>query len=846
MNDCGALRPRNVGAWRQSSPRHFRVWICWLGLLCFCSPVVGNAQPSAASTATGARQVGGDATFIVVHDDGAYSILASNSAHEILRPGMGADTGNGILRSIDYPEHVKTITVFTNEFGSGQLITIRHKGRPETPELISEFRSYEGRRWVEVRLRIHNTTRAPVEVHAFRLVDGGASTVPDLDGPVSDDRVLSDSFSEDHPQLRIMDAAEPTAGMHSGFGSQLIYNRHSKQSLFVGALTADRLLTMVNLRVSADGHSDAYRVEQTGTTEVLADQSENPAHDSQPLRLQVAAGEELSSERVLISTGSDYHTQLEDYGTAVRELHRPALDFPTPMGWWSWTAYYYGITEPTTLTNADWLAQNLKSIGYRYFQVDEGYQFARGEYATADRTAFPRGMVRVGEEVRAKGLTFGLWVAPFQVSERSWVFEHHPDWLVQNPAGEPLGIGRVSGRFDRLFALDTTHPGAQAYLRETYRTLVNDWGASFLKLDFMDSSSVEGEHYRPNTTALEALKIGLQVIRSAVGDDIILDKDGSPMLTPVGIVNAGRISQDTGHTFQSTREAASGVAARYYMNRNFYIADPDAFTVSEQTLPDRGWHGNRVPLTVEEAEASIALSALSGGMFEIGDDLPTLGRSPERLSLVRNQDLIDMVQLGRAAVPVDLMSYRTEDEQPSIFLLKEDRRKSILAVFNWTDHVSSHTISAEQMDIQAGARYSATDVFRGTQLAIENNRLSISQPQHSVRLIKVELPGISVAAPQIEARMASNATAGAPVQFEAAQAGVDTPVLDCHWEFGDGVVADGMTAVHAYTAVGVYKVKITARGLGGRSTTKSQKISISGRVPTVYDPSLKQRLEAPR
>ena len=47
-----------------------------------------------------------------------------------------------------------------------------------------------------------------------------------------------------------------------------------------------------------------------------------------------------------------------------------------------------------------------------------------------------------------------------------------------------------------------------------------------------------------------------------------------------GLVDAGRISQDTGHTFGASRDAASGVAARYYMNRNFFIADPDAFTVS--------------------------------------------------------------------------------------------------------------------------------------------------------------------------------------------------------------------------------------------------------------------------
>ena len=42
---------------------------------------------------------------------------------------------------------------------------------------------------------------------------------------------------------------------------------------------------------------------------------------------------------------------------------------------------------------------------------------------------------------------------------------------------------------------------------------------------------------------------------------MLLDKDGSPMLNPVGIVDAGRISCDTGHSFEASRNAAPGIAA---------------------------------------------------------------------------------------------------------------------------------------------------------------------------------------------------------------------------------------------------------------------------------------------
>ena len=148
------------------------------------------------------------------------------------------------------------------------------------------------------------------------------------------------------------------------------------------------------------------------------------------------------------------------------------------------------------------------------------------------------------------------------------------------------------------------------------------------------------------------------------------------MLNPVGYVDYGRISQDTGHTFDASRDAATGIAARYYMNRNFYVSDPDAFTVSAQRIIDQSWHGGKKPLTLDEAKVSVALAAVSGGLLEIGDDLPALQGSPDRLALMENQDLIDMVRLGRASVPIDLMTYAASDRQPSVFYLNSPWWKS--------------------------------------------------------------------------------------------------------------------------------------------------------------------------
>ena len=117
---------------------------------------------------------------------------------------------------------------------------------------------------------------------------------------------------------------------------------------------------------------------------------------------------------------------------------------------------------------------------------------------------------------------------------------------MKNAQGQPIHAGFVTRGKDQLYVLDTTNPGAQQYLRDTYTKLVRDWGIRYIKMDFMDDSAIEGYYYKPNTTAMEAQRIGLGIIRKAVGDDVYLDKDGSVMLNPVGYVDYGRISQDTG------------------------------------------------------------------------------------------------------------------------------------------------------------------------------------------------------------------------------------------------------------------------------------------------------------
>ena len=787
-------------------------------------------------------------TVVVRAQDGAYEILSHGLQQPVLISSVGVKVDGEWLNSSTYPHHEATPSPFEDALGPGRSVRVTFSGLANKPDLVATLRLYDDEPYGDIAVLVRNGTGKSITVQAIRVVDAMGKPLIDLGGSDENVRVLLEGFTED-PTIQIGSLAQAPHGVYSGACNDLIYNLASKQSLMLSALTSERFLTVSHLRVtpasSGAPHIASFTVESTGTTEFVLDRDEIAPDQQIQLSLPVSPGESLSSERVLVAAGQDYLQMLENYGTAIRRLYN--LHFPqaAPIGWWSWTAFYAGVNEGEIATNAKWLAQHLLSLGYDYFHIDEGYAYARGEYTTANATQFPHGMWNTEHEIAHLGLVPGIWTAPFYVSSRAWVFEHHKDWLVHDAQGKPIKIGYVARHQDELYVLDPTHPGAADYLRKTYEILTREWGIRYIKLDFMDSTAIEGFFHRPHTTALEAQRIGLKIIREAVGNDVLLDKDGSAMLNPVGLVDEGRIAPDTGHSFNASKDAVPNIAARFYMHGNFYLSDPDAFSVTKivDLDPDQAWHRSRTGLTLNEAQAQIVLAALCGGMYSIGDDLPTLASQPDRLALVENQELLDMNRLGRAARPLDLMSFRPEDVEPSVFFLAEDPRQAMLAVFNWAERPLSRSFTVAGLGLPADHPFHAFDVLdQDAEVPLQGGALEIAdQPPHSVRLIKWVDDSIPAAEPQVTAQVPASTSAGQPIALTAALESNSVPAISYHWDFGDGTDANGQNVTHTYTLAGTYSVNLTVRGIDGPSAHKTFSIAATGSVHARYDLSRNRR-----
>ncbi len=771
----------------------------------------------------------------------------------VLRAGLAVKINGRWIRGGAYPHRQTSTAGFHDELGAGRELVTRFSGLAGAPELKRVVRVYAGRQFAVMLVAAHNTGRRPLRLEAFRLLASAA--VPHLAaGAGADTRVLAGSYSED-PAMHIVSLARAPRRGFLGVDDLLLYNRRRRLGLLLAALSQQRFLTILRLHpqaVASDAPGLALTVDSTGTTAAVVQRDQIPAAQQLPLELTLAPGARLQSETLMLTGGPDAVRLLARYGRAVRQLRHPRFLRPAPMGWWSWTAFYGGIDAGEVQTNAAWLSQHLRRLGFDYFHIDEGYQYARGEYTTANATQFPRGMRRLEYRIHGLGLTPAIWTAPFEISERARVFARHPDWLVKDAHGRPIRIGYVTSHQDALYVLDTTSPGAQAWLYRTYRRMARVWGIRAFKLDFMDSAAVEGHYFRPNTTALEAQRLGLEILRRAVGPNVLLDKDGSPMLNPIGLVQAGRISVDTGHSFRATRTAAWNIAARFYMNRDFYTSDPDAFSVTRQLEPQEHWHQSKTGLTYRESEAQIVLAALAGGMYEIGDDLPTLGSEPRRLALVKNRELIALNRLGRAARPLDLMTFRRRDGQPSEFFLRQDRRQAMLAVFNFTGQPRTHSFALSQLGFARAAAPAAVRAFdvldRDRPVALSGGTLRIeSQPPRSVRLIKLVNTAIRPRAPQMIFSLPRAARAGEPVTFVAELEHGSTPApRGCRWSFGDGTRSHaeivestgGLKSCrvrHTYTLAGNFHAVLVVPGLDGPALRKSFMVRVTGYPTTRFE-----------
>ncbi|ODR82568.1 hypothetical protein BG842_20890 [Haladaptatus sp. W1] len=341
----------------------------------------------------------------------------------------------------------------------------------------------------------------------------------------------------------------------------------------------------------------------------------------------VEADEEFSLPPLRIDATRDLRDGLAAMATATAEQMDARVPDDVPTGWCSWYHYFTDVTADNVRETLDDLDE--WDVPLDIVQLDDGYQTAFGDWRTLD-DGFDD-MEELVADIRDAGHTPGLWVAPFYVQSDSALAIEHPEWLVTDDDG-PVNAGPRHGP---MYALDTTHPEAEEWLRETFQTVASEWGFEYCKLDFLYAAALPGDRYE-NVTRAEAYRRGIATIREAVGDDVFLLGCGALQGQSVGLVDAMRVGPDTAPHWRATpasqpahENAIRNVLNRQWAHRRLWVNDPDCQLVRETT-----------ELSLAERRSFATLVALLGGTNVVSDrvaDIESVGRDLVERSLPRSK-----------------------------------------------------------------------------------------------------------------------------------------------------------------------------------------------------------------
>jgi alpha-galactosidase len=298
---------------------------------------------------------------------------------------------------------------------------------------------------------------------------------------------------------------------------------------------------------------------------------------------------------------------------------------PYQRGWCSWYHYFHTISEAATRANLRALAAMRAEFPVEVVQLDDGFQSALGDWDTTNEK-FPGGLARLADEIRAAGFEPGIWTAPFLAARDARIMREHPDWFIRHESGGPLRAGYnpnwTAGDDKFAYALDPSNPAFAAHLERLFRKLAEEFGYSYLKLDFLYAGAAQGARHDQNLTRAEMLRRGLEAIRRGAGARAFILGCGCPLGAAVGIVDGMRIGPDVapfwggaGSGDPSTVHALDAIIARSFMHRRLWLNDPDCLMLRTR----------ETKLSPDERGALAATIAGSGGMLLISDDMAILG-----------------------------------------------------------------------------------------------------------------------------------------------------------------------------------------------------------------------------
>lgn len=351
-------------------------------------------------------------------------------------------------------------------------------------QVQSDFTVYDNTNTIRVRTTVTNISSSPVileEVSAFCISGFGDKNDPD-------NMLLTRFLQSHHAECQAREQSFAELGLYGGRSESQqrascvnIGSWSTKEALPMGIIEDRKNSTFMMFQIESS-NSWYYEMSDTMDQYYLYLSGPNypfggwfktlqPGKSHATPHIAIAFGENLND---VIGNMTRYRRHIAGYCAADETL-------PTIFNEYMHLSW----DSPTAESTAKY-APVVAKTGVEYYVIDCGwhneedgdkvYPFV-GHWLES-KARFPQGVRKTMDYIRSLGMKPGLWIEPEIIGAQcKKMLEHYDDDCFFQRHGKRLTV------MNRHF-LDYRHPKVKAYMTETIRRMVEDYGAEYIKCDY--------------------------------------------------------------------------------------------------------------------------------------------------------------------------------------------------------------------------------------------------------------------------------------------------------------------------------------------------------------------------
>lgn len=438
------------------------------------------------------------------------------------------------------------------------------------------------------------------------------------------------------------------------------------------------------------------------------------------------------------------HTNVTD-NKKVPKIDK-TLALKPPMGWNSWDCLGWGANEIEVKAAADYMAKNLKDLGYEYIVIDmlwygdsvasdfEAFvhetipvkpTYAIDEFGRLlpDPVKFPssvdgKGFKPLADYIHSLGLKFGLHVLrgiPWQAADKNMTI-----------MGTSISAATIAQPdkgcewYDGFYGVDMTKPGAQEYYNSQFK-LFAEWGVDFVKAD--DLINVPELEAISKATRLSGRKMVLSVVPDGIPNDVLKEN-----------VHMARTGADFWDVWQMVKVGFPVAAKAVKEADTGFWPDLDMLPVGKLGLKIsyKGPDPRISNFNKDELHTLLTLWYIARMPLMIGGYLPET--DPLTLELLTNKEALEV---NRTCVNPRKIKFKN-----AIIIWAADipdSKDKYLAFFNqWESKVPVNTkVRFDQIGLESDVEYKVRDLWAKKDLGSYKNEFSSPVPAHGAGLYKI-------------------------------------------------------------------------------------------------------------